>query len=98
MAETQPEPSHSTADARSEAAPAADAQSPHAPVAAVRSAHRRFVEAVSNLSPAELAAPTALAGWTRGHVIAHVADGGRAFADLTESALLGELVPSSPAA
>jgi maleylpyruvate isomerase len=67
-----------------------------APVVEVVAAHRRFVAAVSALTPAELAAPTALPGWTRGHVIAHVADGGRAFADLTEAALRGELVALFP--
>lgn len=66
------------------------------PVHDVQTAHRRFVAGVSGLSPAELAASTALPGWTRGHVIAHVADAGRAFADLTEAALRGELVALFP--
>lgn len=66
------------------------------PVSEVRAAHRRFVEAVSGLSPADLAAATALPGWSRGHVIAHVADGGRAFAALTEAALRGEMVSLFP--
>ncbi len=66
------------------------------PVPDVIEAHRRFVAAVSGLTTAELAAPTALPGWTRGHVIAHVADGGRAFAVLTEAALRGELVSLFP--
>jgi maleylpyruvate isomerase len=66
------------------------------PVPEVISAHRRFVAEVSGVTAAELATPTALPGWTRGHVIAHVADGGRAFADLTEAALRGELVPLFP--
>jgi maleylpyruvate isomerase len=67
-----------------------------APVSDVISAHRRFVAAVSGLTAAELAAPSPLPGWTRGHVIAHVADGGRAFAELTEAALRGELVALFP--
>jgi maleylpyruvate isomerase len=67
-----------------------------APVAEVRAAHRRFVEAVSGLTPDELAAPTALPGWTRAHVIAHVGDGSRAFAELTETALRGGLVALFP--
>jgi maleylpyruvate isomerase len=62
------------------------------PVAEVRAAHRRFVAAVSGLTSDELTAPTELPGWTRAHVIAHVADGGRAFANLTEAALRGEVV------
>jgi maleylpyruvate isomerase len=66
------------------------------PVADVRAAHGRFVAAVSGLSPDELTAPTALPGWTRAHVIAHVADGGRAFAILTEAALRGETVSLFP--
>jgi maleylpyruvate isomerase len=66
------------------------------PVPEVISAHRRFVADVSGLTAVELAVPTALPGWTRGHVIAHVADGGRAFADLTEAALRGEIVSLFP--
>jgi maleylpyruvate isomerase len=62
----------------------------------VRTAHRRFVAAVSGLTPDELTAATALPGWTRAHVIAHVADGGRAFANLTEAALRGETVALFP--
>lgn len=62
----------------------------------VTAAHRRFVAAATGLSPAALAVPTALPGWTRGHVIAHVADGGRAFAELTEAALRGEIVSLFP--
>ncbi len=65
-------------------------------MAGVRAAHRRFVTAVSGLTGDELTAPTALPGWTRAHVIAHVADGGRAFADLTDAALRGELVALFP--
>lgn len=66
------------------------------PVEEVRAAHGRFVAAVSGLTRADLAEPTALPGWTRGHVIAHVADGGRAFARLTELALRGELTALFP--
>ncbi len=67
-----------------------------APVREVISAHRRFTAAVSGLTESDLAAPTALPGWTRGHVIAHVADGCRAFAELTEAALRGEIVSLFP--
>jgi len=66
------------------------------PVQDVRTAHRRFVAAVSGLSPDELATATVLPGWTRAHVIAHVADAGRAFATLTEAALRGETVALFP--
>lgn len=67
-----------------------------APVAEVRAAHRRFVTAVSGLTTDQLTAPTALPGWTRAHVIAHVADAGHAFANLTELALRGELTALFP--
>jgi maleylpyruvate isomerase len=67
-----------------------------APVTEVRAAHRRFVAAVSGLTADQLAEPTALPGWSRAHVIAHIADGGRANADLTEAALRGELVALFP--
>ncbi len=67
-----------------------------APVREVITAHRTFVAAVADLSHRDLARPTALPGWTVGHVIAHVADGGRAFATLTELALRGELTALFP--
>jgi maleylpyruvate isomerase len=67
-----------------------------APVREVITAHRTFVAAVADLSHRDLARPTALPGWTVGHVIAHVADGGRAFANLTELALKGELTALFP--
>lgn len=66
------------------------------PLREVREAHRRFAEAVAGLTNDHLAAPTALPRWTRGHVIAHVADTARAFARLTEHALRNELVDLYP--
>lgn len=73
-----------------------ETQGTKVPVAEVRTAHRQFVEAVAGLTPTELTAPSTLPGWTRAHVIAHVADGGHAFANLTEFALRGELTALFP--
>ncbi|WP_307808140.1 maleylpyruvate isomerase family mycothiol-dependent enzyme [Streptomyces oryzae] len=39
-------------------------------------------------------APSALPGWSRGHVLAHLTDNARMFGRLAEHALRGELVPT----
>ncbi|MDQ7802222.1 maleylpyruvate isomerase family mycothiol-dependent enzyme [Amycolatopsis sp. A133] len=63
------------------------------PVAAVAEAHRRLHRALDGLTDQQVREPSPLPGWTRGHVLAHVTDAGRALADLVEHALLGVLVP-----
>ncbi|MFJ7216977.1 maleylpyruvate isomerase family mycothiol-dependent enzyme [Amycolatopsis sp. NPDC098790] len=63
------------------------------PTAAVAEAHRRLHHALDGLTDEQVRAPSPLPGWTRGHVLAHVTDAGRALADLVEKALLGVLVP-----
>ncbi|MFJ1764268.1 maleylpyruvate isomerase family mycothiol-dependent enzyme [Amycolatopsis sp. NPDC088138] len=63
------------------------------PTAEAADAHRHLYRALSSLTDAEVGAPTKLPGWTRGHVLAHVTDAGRALADLVEQALLGVLIP-----
>jgi maleylpyruvate isomerase len=63
------------------------------PVAAVAEAHRRLHRALDELTDEQVRAASPLPGWTRGHVLAHLADAGRAMADLVENALLGVLVP-----
>ncbi|WP_328442548.1 maleylpyruvate isomerase family mycothiol-dependent enzyme [Amycolatopsis sp. NBC_00438] len=63
------------------------------PTAEVADAHRHLFRALDSLTDAEVRAATALPGWTRGHVLAHVTDAGRALADLVEHAVRGVLIP-----
>ncbi|MDQ1060367.1 maleylpyruvate isomerase [Arthrobacter globiformis] len=49
-----------------------------------------FLATVSSLSDEELAAPSLCEGWTRAHVIAHVASSGRALIGLIDWATSGE--------
>ncbi|WP_284741218.1 maleylpyruvate isomerase family mycothiol-dependent enzyme [Amycolatopsis sp. RTGN1] len=63
------------------------------PAAAVAEAHSRLHRALEPLTDEQVREPSSLPGWTRGHVLAHVTDAGRALADLVENALRGVLVP-----
>ncbi|WP_326947583.1 maleylpyruvate isomerase family mycothiol-dependent enzyme [Amycolatopsis sp. NBC_01307] len=63
------------------------------PTAGVADAHRHLLRALGGLTDADVGAPTTLPGWTRGHVLAHVTDAGRALADLVEHAGRGVLIP-----
>ncbi|EST37892.1 hypothetical protein N566_10615 [Streptomycetaceae bacterium MP113-05] len=47
--------------------------SPAADCAALRDATARLLDSVSRLDDAEITAPSRLPGWTRGHVLAHLA-------------------------
>ncbi|GAA4613892.1 maleylpyruvate isomerase family mycothiol-dependent enzyme [Saccharopolyspora hordei] len=62
------------------------------PLQAVVDGHHRLRDAVSTLTDDQVAAPSLLPGWTRGHVLAHLADNARAFARVSALALRGELV------
>ena len=62
------------------------------PVSAVIEAHRTLEGLVAGLNDQQVAAKSALPGWSRGHVLAHLTDNARMFARLTEHALRGELV------
>ncbi len=53
----------------------------------------RFVTAVRGLSQVGLSAPSALPGWSRGHVVAHVARNADALANLAEWAATGVKTP-----
>lgn len=59
------------------------------PTGEVAEAHRRLYALLDGL---DVRAPSPLPGWTRGHVLAHVTDAGRALADLVEQALAGNQV------
>lgn len=65
------------------------------PLTAVRESHAalaRVISAVEQASPEDLAAPSALPGWTRGHVLAHIDGIGRALARQRDYAARGEVV------
>ncbi|MFH8499782.1 maleylpyruvate isomerase family mycothiol-dependent enzyme [Streptomyces coeruleorubidus] len=65
-----------------------------APVTEVIEAHRVLARLVGPLDDDQVRAASALPGWSRGHVLAHLADNARMFARLAEHALRGELVPA----
>jgi maleylpyruvate isomerase len=62
------------------------------PVAAVIEAHRTLERLVAGVTDQQLAEASALPGWSRGHVLAHLTDNARMFARLAEHALCGGLV------
>ncbi|TPQ22966.1 maleylpyruvate isomerase family mycothiol-dependent enzyme [Streptomyces sporangiiformans] len=62
------------------------------PVAAVIEAHGTLGRLVAGLNDQQVAEASALPGWSRGHVLAHLTDNARMFARLAEHALRGELV------
>ncbi|MGP3991414.1 maleylpyruvate isomerase family mycothiol-dependent enzyme [Streptomyces sp. 3N207] len=49
---------------------------------------------LADVDDAQVRAPSALSGWSRGHVLAHLTDNARMFARLAEHALRGERVPT----
>ncbi|NWF27978.1 maleylpyruvate isomerase family mycothiol-dependent enzyme [Streptomyces sp. PKU-EA00015] len=62
------------------------------PVAAVIEAHGTLERLVAGVTDQQLAEASALPGWSRGHVLAHLTDNARMFARLAEHALCGDLV------
>ncbi|HIZ37781.1 MAG TPA: maleylpyruvate isomerase family mycothiol-dependent enzyme [Candidatus Ruania gallistercoris] len=65
------------------------------PLRAVReseAALARVISAVEHATPADLAAPSALPGWSRGHVLAHIDGIGRALARQLDHAARGQLI------
>ncbi|MFC7025407.1 maleylpyruvate isomerase N-terminal domain-containing protein [Promicromonospora thailandica] len=52
-----------------------------------------LLSAVERLDPEDLAGPSALVGWTRGHVLSHVAGLGTALLGQARAAARGEVVP-----
>lgn len=65
------------------------------PLTAVRESEHSLatvISAVKNASEADLAAPTVLPGWTRGHVLAHIDGIGRALARQLEHAARGSTI------
>ncbi|HET8615147.1 MAG TPA: maleylpyruvate isomerase family mycothiol-dependent enzyme [Actinomycetales bacterium] len=53
----------------------------------------RLLQSVAELDDADLRAPSLLPGWTRGHVLTHVARNADALSNVVRSAITGENVP-----
>jgi maleylpyruvate isomerase len=66
---------------------------PERDTAAVADATDELIQAASALSAAELAEPSLLPGWTRGHVLAHLAGNADGFVNLLTWARTGEETP-----
>lgn len=62
-------------------------------VAAVRTETSGLVAAVGAMDPALLRGPSLCAGWTRGHVLSHLARNADALVNLVEAALTGRPIP-----
>ncbi len=59
----------------------------------VHDATARLLRTAARFDDADLAAPSLLPGWTRGHVLAHLARNADAFVNLLTSARTGERIP-----
>ncbi|WP_327066699.1 maleylpyruvate isomerase family mycothiol-dependent enzyme [Kitasatospora sp. NBC_01250] len=66
---------------------------PHADLAKVAESTERLLHTVAALDPAALAEPSALPGWTRGHVLTHLARNADSLVNLVESARTGRDIP-----
>jgi maleylpyruvate isomerase len=66
---------------------------PVSDAAAVRDATRQLIDAVSALDPSAVAEPSLLPGWTRGHVLAHLARNADALVNLLTWARTSEETP-----
>jgi maleylpyruvate isomerase len=66
---------------------------PAADLAALASATRRLLDTADRLTDDELAAPSLLPGWTRGHVLTHVARNADGMRNLLLTARTGVSVP-----
>lgn len=65
-------------------------------LAAVSAATQRFVDAVASLDDADVAGPTLVPPWTRGHVVTHVARAADSYRRLLAGAVEGREVPQYP--
>ncbi|MEY9943993.1 maleylpyruvate isomerase family mycothiol-dependent enzyme [Kitasatospora sp. GAS1066B] len=66
---------------------------PQATLAQVAESTERLLHTVAALEPSSLAEPSALPGWTRGHVLAHLARNADSLVNLLESARTGQDIP-----
>ena len=69
---------------------------PAAELAAVDAAFELFVAAIAELTDDDVLAPSLLPGWTRAHVLSHVARSGEADAETVDGAIRGEVLEKYP--
>lgn len=69
---------------------------PTADLAAVDAAFSMLLDATGELTDAQARQPSLLPGWTRGHVLAHIARSGEADAETVEGAIRGEVLDKYP--
>ncbi|MFE6866855.1 maleylpyruvate isomerase family mycothiol-dependent enzyme [Kitasatospora sp. NPDC057692] len=65
-------------------------------LALVEEATRHLLHTVGELKPAAVAEPSALPGWTRGHVLAHLARNADSLVNLLDGARTGTDIPQYP--
>ncbi|MFE9426300.1 maleylpyruvate isomerase family mycothiol-dependent enzyme [Kitasatospora sp. NPDC006697] len=63
---------------------------------AVAESTERLLRTVAELTPEQIAEPSGLPGWTRGHVLAHVARNADSLVNLLETARTGVPIPQYP--
>jgi len=73
-----------------------DTTRPAAELAAVDAAFAQFLAAIAALSDDDVHAPSLLPGWTRAHVLSHVARSGEADARTVDGAVRGEVIDKYP--
>ena len=69
---------------------------PERDAAEAAAATEQLIDSAAGLSAEDLAAPSLLPGWTRGHILAHVARNADALVNLLEWARTGEETPMYP--
>ncbi|MGV8966924.1 MAG: maleylpyruvate isomerase family mycothiol-dependent enzyme [Cellulomonas sp.] len=95
MTGTQPTSTGPTSTGPTSTGPTSEGPRPITPgelVTAIRRTHERLGGAVEPLTDAQVRAPSHLAGWSRGHVLAHLFSLGAAVARQISTARRGELV------
>jgi len=70
-----------------------DAETAAATLRTVAESTEHLLRSVAELEPGELSRPSALPGWTRGHVLAHLARNADSLVNLLDSARTGRDIP-----
>jgi maleylpyruvate isomerase len=73
-----------------------DTPQPTSDLAAVDAAFSMLLDATRALTDAQAREPSLLPGWTRGHLLTHIARSGEADAQTVEGAIRGEVVEKYP--